>query len=96
MATEEDGQALKEVEGMTLIGQIVHPDCRPVLEFGIVRYTRHSGGLLDIIDLLFCQSGSRYPIVPVDGREAFSSRAQHVIPMPKLFIVILFVTENRH
>lgn len=37
MATGEDEQALKEVEGMTLIGQIVHPDCRPVLEFGIVR-----------------------------------------------------------
>ena len=37
IATAEDEQALKEVEGMTLIGQIVHPDCRPVLEFGIVR-----------------------------------------------------------
>ena len=38
MATEEDEQALKEVEGMTLIGQTVHPDCRPVLEFGIVSH----------------------------------------------------------
>ena len=36
-ATGEDGESsLKEVEGMTLIGQVLHPDCRPALEFGIV------------------------------------------------------------
>ena len=31
-----DEPALKEEEGLTLVGQVVHPDCRPVLEFGIV------------------------------------------------------------
>ena len=33
----EDGESsLKEVEGMTRTGQVLHPDCRPALEFGIV------------------------------------------------------------
>ena len=32
----EEGGAAKDDEGMVLVSQTVHPDCRPVLEFRIV------------------------------------------------------------
>ena len=37
-ASEVDESPLKEVEGMNLVSQVVHPDCRPILEFGTVTF----------------------------------------------------------
>ena len=34
---DEGAPPHKDDEGMTLVNQVVHPDCRPVLEFGIVK-----------------------------------------------------------
>ncbi len=37
-ASDEDPPGLKAAGGdMTLVSQVVHPDCRPVLEFDMVR-----------------------------------------------------------
>ena len=37
-AGDEDAPGLKAAGGdMTLVSQVVHPDCRPVLEFDMVR-----------------------------------------------------------
>ena len=34
---EEMSQSIKEFKEMALFHQVLHPDCKPVLEFGLVR-----------------------------------------------------------